>query len=165
MWAMSAPVQAAMTPVVASAAEVSIATIRPCAWAERTTRICSCCANEISSAKRPWPVSKGGSSSRVTGRPTKGRSPDMSPGMPLSPSLAAASFPIVLRFYRFEMSRVVDAPHADAAPGHVNFVDTARILGRAPVGGQRLVEKLQQHGAVHAVMADQRDGLIGMARK
>src|SRR5262249_11065201 len=115
----------------------------------------------MSAANRPRPVTKGGSSSRVTERPTKGRSP----AMPLSPSLATASFPIVLRFYRFEMLRVVDAPHADAAAGHVNFVDTARILCRAPIGGQRLVEKLQQHGAIHAVMADQHDGLIGMARK
>src|SRR5262249_2201760 len=119
----------------------------------------------MSAANRPRPATKGGSSSRVTERPMKGRSPAMSPGMPLSPSLAPASFPIVLRFYRFEMLRVVDAPHANPTVSHVNFVDTARILGCAPIGGQGLVEKLQQHGAIHAVMADQHDGLIGMTRK
>ncbi len=47
----------------------SIETIRPCAWFERTTRMWSWCGKEMSPAKRPWPRTSGGSSSRVTDWP------------------------------------------------------------------------------------------------
>src|ERR1700722_3769008 len=70
MSATSAAVHTACTPGSASAASASIARSFPCAKCERTTRIWSCPANEISAAKRPRPVSSGRSSRRVSERPT-----------------------------------------------------------------------------------------------
>src|SRR5262245_56111234 len=66
----SAAVQTATTPGNASAAAVSIDAIRPCACAERTTRMCSMRGKTTSAANLPWPVTSGGSSSRGTDRPT-----------------------------------------------------------------------------------------------
>src|SRR6516165_388053 len=66
---MSAEVQTATTPGMARAAAVSMETMLPWAWLERTTRIWSWCGNEISPAKRPAPATSGGSSSRSTERP------------------------------------------------------------------------------------------------
>src|SRR5262245_16497896 len=66
----SAEVQTATTPGIASAAAVSIDTMRPCACAERTTRMCSMRGKATSAAKLPRPVTSGGSSSRGTDRPT-----------------------------------------------------------------------------------------------
>src|SRR4051812_15086908 len=71
MSATSAKVQTATTPGSASAAAVSILTMRPCANAERTTRMWSMWGNTTSAAKRPWPVTSGPSSRRGTERPTK----------------------------------------------------------------------------------------------
>src|SRR6478736_5891667 len=70
MSAMSAAVHTARTPAFASAALASIERMRPCAKFERTTRMETCCGNEMSAAKRPWPVSSGRSSRRGTERPT-----------------------------------------------------------------------------------------------
>ncbi len=53
-----------------SAARASIDLILPCATGERTTRMCHWPGNEISAAKRPWPVRRGRSSNRGTERPT-----------------------------------------------------------------------------------------------
>src|SRR5262249_43647408 len=66
---MSAAVQTATTPGSARAADVSIATILPWAWFERTIRMWSWCGNEMSAAKRPRPLTSGGSSSRSTDCP------------------------------------------------------------------------------------------------
>ena len=66
---MSAAVQTATTPGKARAADVSIDMIRPCAWFERTTRRQTWCGKEISAAKRPRPLTSGGSSSRSTDCP------------------------------------------------------------------------------------------------
>ena len=48
----------------------SMARSLPWAKFERTTRICSCCGNEMSAANRPRPVRSGRSSSRVSDCPT-----------------------------------------------------------------------------------------------
>src|SRR3954454_2421869 len=71
MSATSAEVQTATTPGSASAALVSIDRMRPWAWADRTTRICTMRGKTTSAANRPLPVTKGRSSRRVTDRPTK----------------------------------------------------------------------------------------------
>src|SRR5262245_58965286 len=70
MSATSAAVQTATTPGNASAAAASIDAMRPCACAERTTRMCSMRGKATSAAKLPRPVTSGGSSSRGTDRPT-----------------------------------------------------------------------------------------------
>src|SRR5512139_134614 len=70
----SADVQTATTPGSASAALVSIDTMRPWAWAERTTRIWTMRGKATSAANRPRPVTRGRSSTRVTDRPTKAMS-------------------------------------------------------------------------------------------
>jgi hypothetical protein len=67
----SADVHTATTPAIASAALASIDMMRPCAWPERTTRMCSMRGKAISAAKAPRPVTNGRSSRRVTERPTK----------------------------------------------------------------------------------------------
>src|SRR6266550_8606626 len=67
----SADVHTATTPAIASAALASIDMIRPCAWPERTTRMCSMRGKAISAAKAPRPVTNGRSSRRVPERPTK----------------------------------------------------------------------------------------------
>ena len=66
---ISAAVHTATTPGPARAAAVSMERMLPCAWFERTTRMCSWCGKEISPAKRPRPVTSGGSSSRSTDWP------------------------------------------------------------------------------------------------
>src|SRR5262249_15133469 len=66
---MSPAVQPAPTPGGARAADVSTATILPWAWFERTIRMWSWCGNEMSAAKRPRPLTSGGSSSRTTDCP------------------------------------------------------------------------------------------------
>src|SRR5690349_13869924 len=70
MSATSAEVHTAATPGADLAAVVSTATMRPCAWRERTTRMCSMWGNAMSAAKRPRPVTSGASSRRGTDRPT-----------------------------------------------------------------------------------------------
>src|SRR5215467_14504870 len=67
----SADVHTATTPAIASAALASIDMMRPCAWPERTTRMCSMRGKATSAAKAPRPVTNGRSSRRVTERPTK----------------------------------------------------------------------------------------------
>src|SRR5262249_37116879 len=67
----SADVHTAATPGNLSAAVVSIDMIRPCAWAERTRRMCNMWEKATSAAKAPRPVTNGRSSRRVTERPTK----------------------------------------------------------------------------------------------
>src|SRR5215471_16201815 len=59
------------TPGNVSAALVSIDMMRPCAWAERTRRMCNMWGKATSAAKAPRPVTNGRSSRRVTERPTK----------------------------------------------------------------------------------------------
>src|ERR1043166_6764518 len=77
MSATSAKVHTATTPGADRAAAVSTATMRPCAWRERTIRMCSMWGNAISAANRPRPVTSGASSRRGTERPT-------TPMLPLS---------------------------------------------------------------------------------
>src|SRR5262249_3531609 len=67
----SAEVHTATTPGNLSAAVVSIDMIRPCAWAERTRRMCNMWGKATSAAKAPRPVTNGRSSRRRTERPTK----------------------------------------------------------------------------------------------
>src|SRR5215472_2014281 len=137
----------------------SIAAMRPCACAERTTRIWTWCANETSAAKRPWPRTKGPSSSRATERPTNGAA------MPVSSARTTASLLILLRGNGVEMLDRIDAAHANPGCAQIEFVDTARLLCQAPIGRERLFQELQEERAVHAVMADQHDGFVGMARQ
>src|SRR5437588_1370570 len=106
-------------------------------------------------------MTRGRSSSRRTERPTKGPSS----AMLLSPRCRTASSPVVLRGNHFEVLRFVDAAYANAASSDIDFVDAARILRHAPVSGKRLVEKFEQQGAVHAVMADQHDSFVWMVRQ
>src|SRR5262249_9770509 len=70
MSATSAKVHTATTPGADRAAVVSTATMRPCAWPERTTRMCSMWGNAMSAANRPRPVTSGASSRRGTDLPT-----------------------------------------------------------------------------------------------
>src|SRR5215831_16868870 len=67
----SADVHTATTPGNLSAALVSIDMMRPCAWAERTRRMCNMRGKATSAAKAPRPVTNGRSSRRGTERPTK----------------------------------------------------------------------------------------------
>src|SRR5262249_44600016 len=67
----SADVHTATTPANLSAAPASIDMMRPCAWAERTRRMCSMRGKATSAAKAPRPVTNGRSSRRGTERPTK----------------------------------------------------------------------------------------------
>src|SRR5207248_747090 len=106
-------------------------------------------------------MTRGRSSSRRTERPTKGPSPPMPP----SARCATASLRVVLRGNRYEVLRFVDAPDANATCGDIDFIDAARILRHTPVSRKRLVEKFEQQGAVHTVMADQHDGFVQMARQ
>ena len=64
MSATSADVHTATTPGSASAACASIETMRPCAWPERTTRMCSMRGKAMSAANTPRPVTSGRSSRR-----------------------------------------------------------------------------------------------------
>src|SRR5215472_15521626 len=65
----SADVHTATTPAIARAAPASIEMMRPCAWPERTTRMCSMWGKAISAAKALRPVTNGRSSRRLTERP------------------------------------------------------------------------------------------------
>ena len=67
--ATSAWVQTAATPASARAAAVSTSSRRPRATGERTTRMWSWPAKEMSAAKRPRPLSSGRSSSLGVLRP------------------------------------------------------------------------------------------------
>src|SRR5215472_5116911 len=156
--ATSAAVHIAITPALARAAVASIAAMRPCACAERTTRIWTWCANETSAAKRPWPRTKGPSSSRATERPTNGAA------MPVSSVWTTASLLIIRRGNGVEMLGRIDAAHANPGCAHIDLVNTARLLRQAPIGRERLFQEMQEERAVHAVMADQHDGFVGMAR-
>src|ERR1700751_3019565 len=129
-----------MTPAVSHAAAESIATMRPWACPERTTRICAWWANEISAAKRPWPTTKGASSSRGTERPTNGPSPTMR----ITSAQMPASLRIVLRGNGLDMLGFIDAAHANSGFIHVDLIDAARVLRQAPVGRERQFEKFKQ---------------------
>src|SRR5262249_35973686 len=158
--ATSAAVHTAMTSALPRASAQSMAMMRPWACAERTTRIYIWCANEISAAKRPWPTTRGASSSRGTERPTKG----VLPAMPIS-SAYMASLLIVLRGNGVEVLGFIDATDAKTGFIHVDLVDAARILCEPPVGRERQFQNFEQQGPVHTVMTDQHDGFIGMARE
>src|SRR5262249_31362485 len=69
MSATSTEVQTATIPGMASAPLASIDMMRPCAWPERTTPMCSIWGKAISAAKAPRPVTSGRSSRRLTERP------------------------------------------------------------------------------------------------
>src|SRR5262249_4311282 len=69
MSATSTEVQTATIPGRASAPLASIDMMRPCAWPERTTPMCSIWGKAISAAKAPRPVTSGRSSRRLTERP------------------------------------------------------------------------------------------------
>src|SRR6185437_12658716 len=151
--ATSAAVQTSTTPGAPRAALVSIETIRPCACADRTTRMCNWCAKPTSAANRPRPVTSGRSSSRGTERPMKPIAP--TPISPLATILWGQR-------QRVEVTGFVDADDAERSTANVDFVDAARLLRDAPVGRQRHVKTLHQNGAVHAVMADQHNRVAGM---
>ena len=50
-------------------------------------------------------------------------------------------------------------------PADIDLVEAAGRLRDAPIGRQRLIEQFEQQRAVHAVVADHDDRLVGMARK
>ena len=58
--------------------------------------------------------------------------------------------------------RLVDAQDLDAAVNHIDLVNTARMLRKAPIAGQRHIEQLEQESTIHAVVPDQNDGLAGV---
>ena len=62
-----------------------------------------------------------------------------------------------------QVAGLVDALNGNLAVSDIDLVETARRLREAPIGRQRLIEQLHQQCAVHAVMADQHDGVVGMA--
>ena len=58
------------------------------------------------------------------------------------------------------MARVVDPLDLDLIALDQDLVQAAGILGEPPVGGERLVEQLQEEGAVDAIVADHDDGVM-----
>src|SRR5262249_48747334 len=49
------------------------------------------------------------------------------------------------------------------SPGDANLIDATGLLRKPPIGRQRLIEELQQQRAVHAVMRDKNDGVVGVS--
>src|SRR5215470_549580 len=57
----------------------------------------------------------------------------------------------------------VEPPYRRGKPVQLDLTDGARVLRQSPVGGERLVERLQQKRPVTAAVPDDHDGLIRMA--
>lgn len=64
--------------------------------------------------------------------------------------------------YSAEVARLVHAQHSNLAVEYVDLIDAAWLLRRPSVGRQGLIKELEQQGAVHAVMADENDGVVDM---
>ncbi len=63
------------------------------------------------------------------------------------------------------MVRFIEAQHAILSVGDVDLVDATWTLLDAPIGCQRQPEELQQQRTVYAVMADEHDRVVRMARE
>jgi hypothetical protein len=61
-----------------------------------------------------------------------------------------------------EVLRFIDPDNGDMPAKHVDLVDAARRLCKAPIGGQRLIDQLNQQRPVHAGMANQHDCILNM---
>ena len=70
-----------------------------------------------------------------------------------------------LRLDMLQMRSLVDAFDADMTVEDFDLVDSTGRLRQAPEGAERLVEQLQQQGAVDAVMAHKHDCIPGVARQ
>jgi len=57
---------------------------------------------------------------------------------------------------------LIDPQYLNMPPDHINLINAARLLCEPPIAGQRLIDKLEQQGTVHTVMADKDDGVINM---
>jgi len=62
-----------------------------------------------------------------------------------------------------EVLRFVDPCHDDTSADHVDLVNAARRLCKAPIGGQGLIDQLNQQRTVHAGMANQHDRVLNMS--
>ena len=71
----------------------------------------------------------------------------------------------MLRGNGVEVLGLIDAAHVHTGFIHVDLVDAARLLSEPPIGRERQFEKFKEHGAVDAVMTDQHDGFVAMARQ
>jgi hypothetical protein len=59
-----------------------------------------------------------------------------------------------------EVLGFIDPAYPNAPANGIDLVDTARVLCNSPIGGQGLIQQLQQEGPVHAIMPDQDDNVI-----
>src|SRR5947199_9901218 len=48
----------------------------------------------------------------------------------------------------------------NAPANHVDLVNAARGLAKAPIGGQRLIKQLQEQGTVHTAVTNQNDDIL-----
>src|SRR6266702_8004301 len=90
-------------------------------------------------------------------RSAYGRSSDNRSQRPNSPGESVDSVGKII-----EMLRFVDPHNADAPANHVDLVNAARRLCKAPIGGQRLIDQLNQQGTIQAGMAYQHDRVLSM---
>ncbi len=60
------------------------------------------------------------------------------------------------------MRGIVHAAHQQAVLVRDNLADSARILGNAPIRGQGQAQRVQQQGALAAVMTDHYHGVVAM---
>ena len=44
----------------------------------------------------------------------------------------------------------------------INLIDAAGLLYKSPIGGQRLIQELQEHRSVNAVVPYENDCVLGM---
>ena len=58
------------------------------------------------------------------------------------------------------MMGFINAQYVDMPVGEIDLIDAARILCKSPIGRKRLIEQLEQQGAVHSVVAYQNDRII-----
>src|SRR5262249_20684770 len=64
-----------------------------------------------------------------------------------------------------QVARRVDTKRAKAPIGDIDLIDAARRLRKSPIRGQRLVENLEQQRPVHAVVGDEHNDFIDVARE
>lgn len=61
------------------------------------------------------------------------------------------------------MLRFVDPYNDDTPAYHVDLVDAAWRLREAPIGGQRLIDQLNQQGTIHTGMPNQHDRVLNVS--
>lgn len=61
------------------------------------------------------------------------------------------------------MLRFVDPHDGDTPANHIDLVDAAWRLCKAPICGQRLIDQLNQQGTIHTGMANQDDRVLNVS--